>query len=329
MTEAAAVFRETSADPVTESVPYSHLSLELGHLYMEDFAEGADRLVRHFTAVRPWADTARAWAAAALPAGKRPRISTCFLIDDYFSRLSTPAKLVPTLLDAAERAGLTIDYLARESGCALADPARPDRAGLAESVMHRLVESPPPGSNGFRPPVSRTGWLTNGRRAPARRTSAALDADSAWQPPAETEARGHSVFVDVELWDDNGPHRTWSCAFLAAVWQLARLGLLRDDGRAVLTPAPWDRDLPFPDDWDALPPLLRLNPAAPPFTAYSTCSVLPVRFLPVEHAVRVILGQVHVDADAVGQAVARAGQEKVTLPEGVVERTSYLFPPGL
>ncbi|MEU6404671.1 SCO2522 family protein [Streptomyces sp. NPDC046985] len=327
MTEAAAVFRETRADPVTASVPFSHLSLELGHLYMEDFAEGAERLERHFAAVRPWAETARAWAAA-LPTGNRPRISTCFLIDDYFSRLSTPAELVPTLLGAAERAGLTIDYLARESGCALADPARPDRSGLAESVMHRLVESPPPGGNGFRPPVSRTGWLANGRRAPASRTSAALAADGAWQPPAETGARGHSVFVDVELWDEDGGHRTWSCAFLAAVWQLARLGLLRDDGRAVLVPTPWEQDA-FPEEWDALPPLLRLNPSAPPFTAYYTCSVLPGRFLPVEHAVRVVLEQVHVDADAVAQAVERSGREGLPAPEGVADRTSYLFPPGL
>ncbi|MGW0764358.1 SCO2522 family protein [Streptomyces sp. NPDC002676] len=326
MTEAAA-FRETSADPVTASLPFSHLSLELGHLYMEDFAEGTERLVRHFTAVRPWAETARAWTAA-LPTGNRPRISTCFLIDDYFSRLSTPAELLPILLGAAERAGLTIDYLARESGCALTDPARPDRPGLADSVMHRLVESPPPGSNGFRPPVSRTGWLTNGRRAPTRRTSSALDADGAWQPPSETGARGHSVFVDVELWDDAGQHRTWSCAFLAAVWQLARLGLLRDDGRPVMTPTPWEQKA-FPDDWDALPPLLRLNPSAPSFTAYYTCSVLPTRFLPVEHAVRVVLEQVHVDARAVGQVVERAEREELTVPEDVAARTSYLFPPGL
>ncbi|MFJ3641803.1 SCO2522 family protein [Streptomyces sp. NPDC090108] len=327
MTEAAADFRETSADPVTESLPYSHLSLELGHLYMEDFAEGAERLERHFAAVRPWAETARAWTAA-LPTGNRPRISTCFLIDDYFSRLSTPAELLPVLLEAADRAGLSIDYLARESGCALADPLRPDRTGLAEAVMHRLVESPPPGSNGFRPPVSRTGWLTNGRRAPTRRTSAALDSDGGWQPPRETGARGHSVFVDVELWDDAGERRTWSCAFLAAVWQLTRLGLLRDDGRAVLTPTPWERR-EFPEDWDALPPLLRLTPHAPPFTAYYTCSVLPTRFLPVEHAVRVVLEQVHVDARAVGQAVGQAEREHLVLPVDVVERTSYLFPPGL
>ena len=46
MTEA--VFRETTAELRTQSVPLSHLSLELGHLYMEDFEAGPERLREHF-----------------------------------------------------------------------------------------------------------------------------------------------------------------------------------------------------------------------------------------------------------------------------------------
>ncbi|MDX3576815.1 MULTISPECIES: SCO2522 family protein [unclassified Streptomyces] len=328
MKQPESAFRETGADPRTESVPFSHLSLELGHLYMEDFLEGPDRLRRHFRTVRPWAEAARA-GVGPLPADRRPRISTCFLIDDYFSRLSTPAALIPPLVESAAEAGLTIDYLALESGCASPGPGRQDRAALAESVLHRLVESPPPGSQGFRPPVSRTGWLSNGSRAPARRTSAALDpTGSVWQPPSETGARGHSVFLDVELWNGPEEERTWSCAFLASVWQLVRLGLLRDRGRAVLTPTPWD-GREFPAEWDALPPLLRLNPRAAPFTAYATCSVLPARFLAVEHAVRVILEQVLVDADALGQVAERSAAEGFAMHPEPVERTSYMFPSGL
>ncbi|MEU5047441.1 hypothetical protein AB0G40_41910, partial [Streptomyces griseorubiginosus] len=40
------VFRESSAEPRTESLPFSHLSLEIGHLYMEDIVEGPERLRR-------------------------------------------------------------------------------------------------------------------------------------------------------------------------------------------------------------------------------------------------------------------------------------------
>jgi hypothetical protein len=113
-----AVFRETTAEPRTQSVPLAQVSLELGHLYMEDFEAGPERLREHFARVRPWADAVR---TAAATRGRQARVSTCFLIDDYFTRFSSPAELVPTLLAEAGRAGLTIDYLARESGCGVAD----------------------------------------------------------------------------------------------------------------------------------------------------------------------------------------------------------------
>ncbi|MFD9507579.1 SCO2522 family protein [Streptomyces mirabilis] len=321
MTEA--VFRETTAEPSTRSVPLSHLSLELGHLYMEDFEEGPDRLRRHFARVRPWVDAARA-EAAVRAAGRRPRISTCFLIDDYFTRFSSPADLVPLLLAEAERAGLVIDYLARESGCAVAD-----KVPLAESVSYRLVESPPPGTYGLRPPVGVTGWLANGERTPSAGTTRAMTTATAWRPPHETAARRHSVFLDIELWDDDKEgHRTWSCPFLAAVWQLARLGLLRNEGEPVLAPRPWSSG-DFPRDWDELPPLLQLNTSAAPFSAYRTCSVLPNRFVPVEHAVRVILDQTDVDSGALRQVTERATREGTPVPDAVADRVAYVFYAGL
>ncbi|MFF0460393.1 SCO2522 family protein [Streptomyces mexicanus] len=320
MTEA--VFRETAADPRTQAVPLSHLSLELGHLYMEDFEAGPARLREHFAQVRPWVEAARA-AAAARTGGRRPRISTCFLIDDYFTRFSTPAELVPLLLDEADRAGLEVDYLARESGCAVAG-----KVPVAEAVAGRIVESPPPGSYGNRPPAAQTGWLANGERSPVARTPQAMKTAAAWQPPRETAARRHSVFLDVEMWsEDADGHRTWSCPFLAAVWQLGRLGLLRHEGDPVFTPHPHPAD-GFPDDWDELPALVRLNPRADPFAAYRTCSVLPGRFLPVEHAVRVVLDQIEVDRAALRQVAERSAREHLDVPDSVADRVSYVFYAG-
>ncbi|MEV5514510.1 SCO2522 family protein [Streptomyces flaveolus] len=316
-------FRETAAEPRTEAVPLAHLSLELGHLYMEDFEAGPERLRDHFTQVRPWVDAARA-AAVARTGGKRARISTCFLIDDYFTRFSTPAEVVPMLLAEAGRAGLTVDYLARESGCAVTG-----KVPVAEAVAGRIVESPPPGSYGLRPPAAQTGWLANGERSPVARAPQAMKRAAAWQPPQETAARRHSVFLDVELWsDDADGQRTWSCPFLAAVWQLARLGLLRNQGEAVLVPQPHTAP-GFPDDWDELPSLLRLNPRADPFAAYRTCSVLPTRFLPVEHAVRVILDQIEVDPQALDQVAKRSAGERAAVPDSVADRISYVYYAGL
>ncbi|MFJ4279243.1 SCO2522 family protein [Streptomyces massasporeus] len=311
------VFRESSAEPRTQSVPLAHLSLELGHLYAEDFEAGPERLREHFAEVRLWADATRA-SAARRTGGKRPRVSTCFLVDDYFTRFSTPADLVPVVLAEAERAGLVIDYLARESGCAEADRLEP-----ARSVLHRLVESPPPGSHGLRPPVAVTGWLSNGQRTPAARR--AMSEAPAWQPPRETAARNHSVFMDVELWsEEEGGRRLWSCPFLAAVWQLARLGLLRHLGEPVLTPQPWT-DGAFPERWDRLPPLIQLNGSAAPFSAYRTCTLLPNRFLPVEDAVRIILDQTDVDAGALRQITERSVHEGVRVPPAVAQRATYVF----
>ncbi|OIJ90933.1 SCO2522 family protein [Streptomyces colonosanans] len=310
------VFRETTAEPRTQSVPLAHLSLELGHLYMEDFEAGPERLREHFAEVRIWVDAARASAARRI-GGKRPRISTCFLIDDYFRRFSTPAELVPMVLEEAERAGLVIDYLARESGCAVAD-----KTELAEAVMHRLVESPPPGSYGSRPPVSQTGWLANGQRTPATRT--AMAETTGWQPPQETAARNHSVFMDVELWSEKDKQRLWSCPFLAAVWQLARLGLLRHLGEPVLIPRLWNGG-DFPYDWDQLPPLLQLNASAAPFSAYRTCTLMANRFLPVEDAVRLILDQIDVDSGALRQVAERSAREGAAVPAAVAQRATYVF----
>ncbi|MDF3141113.1 MULTISPECIES: SCO2522 family protein [unclassified Streptomyces] len=313
MTEA--VFRETTAEPVTKSVPLSHLSLELGHLYMEDFEAGPDRLREHFAEVRIWVDAVRASAARR---SKRPRISTCFLIDDYFTRFSTPAELIPMVLKEAEKAGLVIDYLARESACAVAD-----RIELAESVMHRLVESPPPGSYGSRPPVSQTGWLANGQRTPTMSRSA-LGEVKGWQPPQETAARNHSVFMDVELWSEKDGRRLWSCPFLAAVWQLARLGLLRHLGEPVLEPQEWKSE-EFPHDWDRLPPLIKLTHTTAAFSAYRTCTLMPNRFLAVEDAVRLILDQIDVDAGALQQVADRSAGEGMAVPAAVAQRATYVF----
>ncbi|TCO47267.1 hypothetical protein EV192_1177 [Actinocrispum wychmicini] len=304
-------FRETAAQPRTQAVPLSHLSLELGHVYMEDFEAGPERLGAQLRRVARWAELA---GRVGLP--DRARVSTCFLIDDYFTRFASPAEVVPMLLDVAERSGLRIDYLARESACAQADGVP-----LASLVAGRLTAVPPVGSNGSRPPTSETGWLSNGERSPVAGGEAMRR--SSWQPPVEIDARNHSVFVDVELWHDKDNRRTWSCAYLAAVWQLLRLGLIRNGTEAVAQPRAWTGD--FPGEWDDLPPITKLNPEAKPFSAYRTFSVLPARFLPVENAVRIILSQVSTAGDVLDQIMDRSARDNFELSPDLTQRVDYLF----
>lgn len=118
--------------------------------------------------------------------------------------------------------------------------------------------------------------------------------------------------MDVELWSETGNGRLWSCPFLAAVWQLARLGLLGHLGEPVLVPRPWTGQ-DFPCDWDELPPLLELNDSAAPFSAYRTCTLMPNRFLAVEDAVRSILDQMDVVPGALEQVAERSARESVAV----------------
>ena len=318
MTAVEGVFTEATAVPKVRSVKLSHLSIELGHLYMDDFKAGRDRLLDSFRSVRPWAATAE--EACGGSGRGRPRISTCFLIDDYFTRFSSPAEVIPALLSAAEETGLRIDYIARESACAVADGV-----DLARLVERRLVEEPPVGSNGSRPPSEVSGWLCNGERSPSDRPAEAMAVPLQWRPPRQSAFRNHSIFIDVELWrDEPGRERLWSCPFLAAVWQLQRLGLLRSHGEPVGEPQPMTV-AELPAEWDALPPVVQLNPDAAPFSAYRTFSALGSRFLGIEVAVRTILSQVSIDPVVAAQVVARAAGEGFPLPGEVVERIGYAF----
>jgi hypothetical protein len=181
-----------------------------------------------------------------------------------------------------------------------------------------------PGTTGGRPPLIETGWLTNGQRSPGAAQAEAMARRIPWQPPQESARRRHSIFVDVELWDEHGGQRTWSCPMLAAVWQLMRLGLLRDRGRPVVTPQDWT-DPSFPDDWDLLPAVIRLRPTAAAFAAYTTLSVLSPRFLPVELAVRTILSQYARDSGVFAQATDRAARDAMQLPAELVDRIRYVF----
>jgi hypothetical protein len=312
-------FHEMSAEPRTQQVDYSHVSVELDHLYMEDFQRDQAHLRARMARIRPWYDAMEQAFAARNPR-VRPRISTCFLIDDYFSDLLPPGELVPRLRDAVDSAGLRIDYLARESGCAQASGSEP-----AALVAGRLVSVPTPGTNGSRPPTVEGGWLSNGQRSPAE-TGFALH-QRTWVAPLEADARRHSVFLDVELWDEKEGKRTWSCAMLAAVWQLLRLGLLRDQGRAVIKPQPMPADADLPTGWAAMPAVTQINPRATAFHGYRTLSLLEDRFLPVEHAVRVILNQVKQDAEVMAKVAERAAREGTPIPGDVPGRISYVFLP--
>jgi hypothetical protein len=144
-----------------------------------------------------------------------------------------------------------------------------------------------------------------------------------WQPPRQSAVQNHSIFVDIELWSGTETRR-WSCPFLAAVWQLQRLGLLRHLGRPIAEPQ-LVTAADLPGDWERMPPIVQLNPAAAPMRAYRTFSAIDSRFLHIEMAVRTILSSVGVDAVVDGHVRTRARGEGIDLPAEIVGRIAYAF----
>jgi len=315
--ETEAAFHEARAEWRAQSLPLAHVSIELGHLYFEDFAAGPEALRRQFDEVALWANAAREIEIRKL-GGLTPRISTCFLLDDYFGPTSTPEEIIPMLLKAAEDSGLQIDYLARESACADAEGIP-----LADLVEQRIVVDPPPETNGSRPPVSEIGWLSNGQRSPSSRAGQAMGTTTAWAPPVQNAANRHSIFMDVELRSDGQRGHLWSCAYLASVWQLMRLGMLRYQGAAVATPRTLDQ--PLPASWTGLPAVTKLREDAAPFNAYRVLSILPKRFQLTEAAVSTVLTQVAVDSALTEQVVQRAAKEGLEIDPEPVKRVSYIL----
>ena len=72
MSEVKTEFLETSADFKVESLPLSHVSVELGHLYMEDLAGGESAVRRTFAAAAPWVRTAQTPQAVGCDKKIRP-----------------------------------------------------------------------------------------------------------------------------------------------------------------------------------------------------------------------------------------------------------------
>jgi hypothetical protein len=312
------VVEEPEAADSPANLQLSHLSIEVGHLYLEDLVRGRARIEELVTATAPWARAATAQCTDRV-GQRRARVSTCFMIDDYFGDAGSPREIVPQVLAAADAAGITIDYLARESACASADGV-----DLASLVLHRLVPDPPRGAHGRRPDVFSSGWLSNGERSPVPEPAEAMRDDGPWSPPVEHGAKNHSVFVDVQLWDTVDGERRWSCPYLASVWQLLRLGQLRHAGVAVRKPVLLALD-DLPERWRDLPPVAQVSPRPAPFFAYRALSVLDSRFIAVEQAVRVILSQVDVGEAVAAQTTDRAAKEGLALPPELVDRMEYVF----
>lgn len=328
----SAVYTEATEQDKVKRVALSHLSIEVGHFYMDDVRHGDEVIRTQFSQVAPWVAAATAAVSAEVRAAgtETPRVSTCFLIDDYFTNDTDPREVTEKIVAIAKQCGITIDYLAREAGCSVTGDVN-----VAELTAAMLLPEPPPGTDGSRPPLATTGWLCNGERSESSDSDQAMRV-APWRPPQEFGKRNHSIFLDIELWKEKQERvdgiletkRLWSCPFLAAVWQLLRLGMLRHYGEPVAQAQQWPADVPWPEHWRDLPTVIQLNPRAAPFAAFRSISILPKTYLPIEHAVDVILDHLDLDNAVTGQVIERAAEAGLTVPARVTDRISHVFIDG-
>jgi hypothetical protein len=301
----AAAEASTSKDA---AIDFSDLSIEVGHVEPNSFRRGVEHLENHLRRVTPWLGLARtAWVSPDSEA----RTSTCFLVDDYTAPIPPPSEVIPKLLKAAARCGVGIDYLVHESAY-----AGPDALSLARYIESRMADGDSRAAGAADPSLSTSAWLADGERRPSP-----LAADAPAADDSEQIEPSNSIFMDVRLWRGNTVGREWSCSFLAAVWQLARLGLAEDASTPDETP--WEERSQSP--WNELPSVIKLNRDAAPFHAYRTISVLESRYLPIEAAVRIILKKVSDDPEILKRIAAHGSRDGVRPAVKLTDRINYVF----
>ncbi|MEU7139678.1 SCO2522 family protein [Nocardia sp. NPDC046473] len=326
----ATMYSEADEQVQVAGVKFAHLSIETGHFYMKSLLDGEDKIRAHFERVTRLVELHT--KEAELEYGPSARVSTCFLIDDYFGSNTNPTEVLDKVLGIAEKCGLRIDYLAREAGC-WETPQYVDKRltgqqiPLAEMVASWVVAEPLKQTTGRRPPDVESGWLCNGRRSSEHDSEQAMQVVE-YRRPEEFASREHTIFLDIELWNtrtnkDGEEHTRWSCPFLASIWQLLRLGMLRYEGKAVVVPQP--RPEHWPASWWEMPSVIALNPHAAPFQAYRALSILPREYVKIEHAVQTILDHIVIDPEVLQKAVERADGEGITIPREVTGRLSHMF----
>jgi hypothetical protein len=71
--------------------------------------------------------------------------------------------------------------------------------------------------------------------------------------------------------------------------------------------------------------VLQLTERPQPFSAYRTVSLLGSRFMEIEVATRVVLGQVRVPDEITRQIRERAERDHLPLPADILDRINYTF----
>jgi hypothetical protein len=260
--------------------PAAHISIEAYHPYGGDFAAGEDSLTEHFVRALPYIRAFTEDCAIDRGIGIGEVVaSNCVLIDDYLNAPNSryrPAQIVDMLTRSAKKAGIEIDYIAREEAY----------TQLARIAIEKLIEEEQglPESQKTIRLHQGSAWLVNENPHPVFAAGAMEERPPLLGQNIDSSSTGHGIYLSIELWGNYGPggERLYACPTLATGWELGREGdpmfhlpISLNDAKDFKT-------------WKEMPPIIQLNPSAAPFAAESSATILSRRLIGVEHAVGVI-----------------------------------------
>lgn len=295
----------------------SFLSIELPHFYISQFSEKPDIIEKGLAASKIFLDP-----IVAILEKKKKNYSTVCLVDDYFVRKGQEneiEKFIQSYRNACEKLSIRLDYIVFEGQC-------------SKSVKNfpPILPEPNQGAGSRGGPYTNQlsdnkDWLSNGDvfRDKYIDVNQGFGANFLSNELSDIKPhKEHALFLDVQLSKPgesknlaylNEEKLVYSCPFLAAWWQLIRLGMHSDeDGNFLIPENSWQRD------------------GAHPMTAERTLTFVAPDFLPVEHAVNCILNNV-IPSDKQLRHLNRTGKTENGKPTlSLANRLSYvIYDPNL
>lgn len=276
--------------------------MEIGHYYEKDIAQGEEYIARSLARYVPLipvlsADTRR---------GEDGETVHVHMIDDYHSQnILTPAQTIKRVLAAAAMNDIRIDYIAREGAFVdyaqdVYDLLRPvisqtDPDPRATTLMH--TEYRREGSQGYQYAYGKESYLEGLRMTPEEKHDRGI---GGWVkndieifsviPPKKRVKQEHFLHLP-----DGTKHKvSWSCPWLATIFQAHRLDMIPEITTSGLEPVFMDKT-DFKDErkpWDEYPGIIKIEEDAPPYQAERINSILDKDYLAVEATVTSFLAAI-------------------------------------
>lgn len=279
------------------NIERSDISFELVHLYAgsetfeKELIDGVRLAQRWFKCVEEFEQN-------------KTLFSNVAFIDDYSSsgnKKVERSEIQSRVRDAFASAGLRLDYIAYEADC----------AETCRYIDINLSGPPKKGAGSYSSKRLRYDYVSPEEKFI---THAKKRRGTSGRAPEYRNHVGIDIGVGTQSTDSgNLTEKIWSCPAAAAWWQMIRFGVLphlEEEHELGAPKGTWKRD----------------DENCPPFIARRTLSLLPSSYISIEHAVRVIIQNLH-DLNAALYDKVRKGPKgpKDREMTALLNQMSYIF----